>query len=394
MAANLLAPKRHRTAASVIVTLTIVLLAVVSVNASSAPSASAASIVRQVVNAAGGIYWRSAPDWNTPIPIPQHGVYNGDQIELECYVRGGTVPPYFNNPLWYRAKVVVGYGIGEGLVNDHFVDTGNNQPNVVVSGVPACSSVTTASAPIPHTNINGVDVGYPQNQPHFWGNCNVQDFKGGPYDWVIVSYTYGTHIVRNGMLWGWFDQGGAPGSLGCPLNDEHDAGVGVTGVVRQDFLGGSLLWAPGMDHAVKIDFRHWGAIRWALACMTPGKCVYSSGNVIAVDYAHYCLAFVYNAYHYGQQVALHGGPTGDSAAAYQWWYGDNDSSTHPNDTNAPFGSFVVWNKLESSDGSGHIALGLGRGYMLTTLYDNSTLVHIERIAPHNDPNYFGWEWPK
>ncbi len=29
---------------------------------------------------------------------------------------------------------------------------------------------------------------------------------------------------------------------------------------------------------------------------------------------------------------------------------------HPKDTNAPLGSFVVWNRWESSDGNGHIAL--------------------------------------
>ena len=75
MVATVLAPKRHRALVSVIVMLMMVLLAVVSVNASSAQSASAAASVRQVVNAAGGIYWRSAPDWNTPISIVGLSVY-------------------------------------------------------------------------------------------------------------------------------------------------------------------------------------------------------------------------------------------------------------------------------------------------------------------------------
>jgi hypothetical protein len=119
------------------------------------PAAEAAPVV-PVVNAEGGIYWRSAPEWNAAIQVVRHGVYNGDQVELECYERGGTVPPYYNNPLWYQARVVSGFGLGEGLVNDHFLNTGVNVPNIVVSGVPACGSSESAptspgSPPAPET---------------------------------------------------------------------------------------------------------------------------------------------------------------------------------------------------------------------------------------------------
>src|SRR5437868_1841921 len=79
--------------------------------------------------------------------------------------------------------------------------------------------------------VNGIDVGSPTDDVHYWGNCQVQDFNGGPDGWVIVSngyntppndypviYTFQTAVVRNGMLFGWFDQGGATGSLGCPTS--------------------------------------------------------------------------------------------------------------------------------------------------------------------------------
>jgi hypothetical protein len=113
------------------------------------PAAAVAAPVVTIVNAEGGIYWRSAPDWNAPIAIVRHGVYNGDQVELECYERGGTVPPYNNNPLWYQARVVSGFGLGEGLVNDHFLDTGVNVPNIVVSGVPACGAPASTPSTAP-----------------------------------------------------------------------------------------------------------------------------------------------------------------------------------------------------------------------------------------------------
>lgn len=129
--------KRHRVFGLLIaLVLAAGVFGIVSTGAASAGT----GIVRSVVNANGGVYWRAKPDWNTPIKVSRHGVYNGDRVELECYVRGGTVPPYDNNPLWYQAKIVSGFGIGSGLVNDHFIDTGTNVPNQPVEGVPGCGS--------------------------------------------------------------------------------------------------------------------------------------------------------------------------------------------------------------------------------------------------------------
>jgi hypothetical protein len=101
-----------------------------------------------VVNANGGVYWRSGTDWNTPIADPGYGVYNGDRVELLCWQRGAAdTPPYDNNPLWYQAAVISGEGKGQGWVNDHFLDTGLNAPNVPVSGVPTCQAAPPATSP-------------------------------------------------------------------------------------------------------------------------------------------------------------------------------------------------------------------------------------------------------
>lgn len=62
---------------------------------------------------------------------------------------GGTVPPYWNNTLWYQATVVEGQGQGSGLVNDHNLATGTDQPNVPMAGVPACESSTASANPLP-----------------------------------------------------------------------------------------------------------------------------------------------------------------------------------------------------------------------------------------------------
>jgi hypothetical protein len=98
----------------------------------------AVPIQEKVVNADGGVYWRSDPDWKTPLTMTQQGVYTGDTVALACYTRGSTVPPNNNNPLWYWAEVVSGHGQGSGWVNDHFLNTGTNQPNIPVNGVDPC----------------------------------------------------------------------------------------------------------------------------------------------------------------------------------------------------------------------------------------------------------------
>lgn len=37
-----------------------------------------------IVNAPNGLFWRNSPSWNDTDRIPGHGVYNGDNVVLEC----------------------------------------------------------------------------------------------------------------------------------------------------------------------------------------------------------------------------------------------------------------------------------------------------------------------
>jgi hypothetical protein len=131
----------------------VALLAVLAALCAVGPISSASAwtgIVRGVVNADGGVFWRgNPPDWNNPIRNVGYGVYNGDQIELDCWTNGSTVPPYNNNTLWYHARVVAGLGKGDGFVNDHFIATGINLPNIVVPGVPQCGGSPAPAPPPP-----------------------------------------------------------------------------------------------------------------------------------------------------------------------------------------------------------------------------------------------------
>jgi hypothetical protein len=147
-------------------------------NPSPAPAppatAPAGGHVVTVVNAAGGVYWRSGTDWNTPIRVNGSGVYDGDLVALLCWQRGAAdTPPYDNNPLWYQAAVVQGQGRGQGWVNDHFLATGSNLPNIPVAGVPTCS----APSQPPSTANPGQAVGTTQLQPAS-GTSQLQPASG------------------------------------------------------------------------------------------------------------------------------------------------------------------------------------------------------------------------
>ena len=92
-----------------------------------------------VMNASGGIYWRSAPDWNTAERIAGNGVYPGTVIAVSCYESGAANVPGSRDSMWEQASWVSGPGRGHGWINEHFINDRSalNQPS---PGVPPCSN--------------------------------------------------------------------------------------------------------------------------------------------------------------------------------------------------------------------------------------------------------------
>lgn len=99
------------------------------------------------MNNAGGVYWRAAPDWNTPVAVSGNGHYPGTQISVSCWARGSAVPGSANT-MWVRASVVAGPGRGSGWINEHYVNDGA-PINQVAPGVPACGGAPAAGAGSP-----------------------------------------------------------------------------------------------------------------------------------------------------------------------------------------------------------------------------------------------------
>ena len=99
------------------------------------------------MNASGGIYWRSAPDWNTAEAVAGNGFYPNTLIAVRCYQSGAGNVPGSADTMWEQATDVGGQGTGSGWINEHFINDGSaiNQPS---PGVPPCGQQTSTPPPV------------------------------------------------------------------------------------------------------------------------------------------------------------------------------------------------------------------------------------------------------
>lgn len=140
----------------------------------------------RAMNAPGGVYWRSAPDWNTPVASPGNGFYNGTVISVSCYQAGAANVPGSANSMWEQASWVSGSGGGSGWINEHFIEdgVGINQPS---PGVPSCSSSPAPPAPPPQTWSEQETPNHPVNTFTNYHNASGMGPPIGAGQWVQVS---------------------------------------------------------------------------------------------------------------------------------------------------------------------------------------------------------------
>lgn len=204
-----------------------------------------------VMNASGGIYWRSAPDWNTAEAVAGNGFYPDTIITVSCYQAGAADVPGSTDSMWEQASVASGSGTGSGWINEHFINDGAaiNQPS---PGIPPCSTSpppTTTSTPTPTTPTstsltftvdNAAGGIYYRNSPH-WADTSQTPGVGvydgdsvqlicagsgdpvGPYN--NTAWSYVNNLSRNvgdGWVSEHFIDDGAP-------NDRWPAGESSCG---------------------------------------------------------------------------------------------------------------------------------------------------------------------
>ena len=97
----------------------------------------------------------------------------------------------------------------------------------------------------------------------------------------------------------------------------------------------------------------------------------------------YCLRFV------GRAVYARPWDGASIDHAHQVWDNAPTSLRHPRDFDAPRGAILLWSSAIGG-GSGHIAISLGRGKMVTT---TGGAVAIRSTAGFSDRAYLGWMPP-
>lgn len=209
-------------------------------------------------------------------------------VEISCRIKGLVVG---GNDWWYRIASAPWnnqfYASADGFYNNGATSGSLSGTPPVDTTIPTCEPDTNTGSPAGSsgTIINGIDVGTPQNERHQWGDCMVQDFNGGPHGWVMVDYTHGTNVVRNGMLSGWVKNGGGPG-LGCALNEEYRFG----NAQRQDFDKDlkSLWWykhnPAASDSALAVRFTPLESTK--LSSMLLSYYYHGDGIPVVVDWSY------------------------------------------------------------------------------------------------------------
>jgi hypothetical protein len=249
-----------------------------------------------VMNAEGGIYWRSAPDWNTPEAIAGNGFYPNTIISVHCYQSGAANVPGSADSMWEQATDVGGSGSGSGWINEHFINDGQpiNEPS---PGVPPCGVAPTPPAPpsapspppatsggLVFTVFNAEGGIYYRNSPQ-WSDtsstpgvgvyngdqveliCGAFGDAVGPYNDTAWSYVnnlsrsvgdgwVNEHFINDGALSNQFVSGepmcgpSTPGLSGgeSPGGSAGSSGSGSGGppvsVAHSPIPGGSLYFSP------------------------------------------------------------------------------------------------------------------------------------------------------
>jgi hypothetical protein len=133
-----------------------------------------------VMNATGGIYWRSALDWNTAVRVSGFGFYPGTIIAVHCYQPGAANVPGSADYMCEYATDVAGRGYGTGWINEHFMNDGQpiNQPS---PGVPPCNPPPPPPASIT-PSLGGI---------YGCGSCHALNIA--VHNFPTGTYTYYCH---------------------------------------------------------------------------------------------------------------------------------------------------------------------------------------------------------
>ena len=373
----------RRFRSGVIVAVAVVTIASVSEVALTAESAWAARIF-PTMNDSGGVYWRSAPNWNTAVAQSGNGFYSGTSVSVSCYQTGTTVPGSANT-MWVKAAWASGPGHGSGWMNEHFVNDGA-AINHAAAGIPACGTAPPPPPPPP-----------PASGPHIVANHSAS------LDWCPGNAAVCQDNRRLAVL--------GPNMavhMGCWLDARHVNGYTynrwfyVSGGGHQGFVKAELVTAQAKVPNCSTNLRVSVSL-WATWTSSYGQTKPTAEDVslwagfgnpkstwgAKLDWSGDCVAFVYLAWHNrgaGRTLQYRGNarPLYDQYVA---------RGPHPTKTGTPpRGALVFWNAVSGGTNFGHVAISLGNGRVVGTQgWDNQLLPTTDRAIWST--SYLGWVLP-
>lgn len=218
-----------------------------------------------------GVWFRNSPRTEDTDRATGHGVYAGDQVQLQCYAWGDAVGAY-NDTLWYyvnnltRPTVSSNGQPNVGYLNAHYINDGQNA-NVVDAGVgqcgaaplpPAAPSVSLAQGPAAPAGyryaitLSGFAAGsavgvtcYDSVSPGGFytfslttdggGSASTQDYcysGDGPDHWVAADGVESNHVSWDGSSGG----GGGGGGTPTPSPTPPPSGGGTPSPSRKGYF--------------------------------------------------------------------------------------------------------------------------------------------------------------
>jgi len=174
------------------------------------PAPAAGGSVYSIVDADGGVYFRSSPHWGDTPRIPGVGVYTGDRVQVICGSVGDPVGPYANT-WWSYVENLSRPSAGKGWVNAHFIDDGvaAGRPSPGEGTCPLGTAGVEAKENAPKSGLNSVFFS-PNEHPNGLGDgTGIAFHELRQRDWqhgcdIEPSARYVASLGSNvGTLAGW-----------------------------------------------------------------------------------------------------------------------------------------------------------------------------------------------
>lgn len=217
-----------------------------------------------------------------------------------------------------------------------------------------------------------------------------------PFNSGFADVTMSGHVFGDNPLeeWSELERITKPGGVVilCPGNNDKDNSV------HSLLIEQGCLWSRFEEPRDGMKRKHWKTIQIS-GCNIKGY-IYNAiqwarEKLDSTDYRFLCLAFVEDAYEYGNSIEIFGGSCAkESADMYE---------AHLNKSMPPEGAFVFYDCYgtikDEYKNWGHVGLSLGEGHVIhawnkVRVDDYKDIQNLQAAIGWTNPEYIGWASPE